>query len=174
MLSSGAKAKTKNWKTRSRRGFALVLLCFQSAAAADRSHIFVRGWPRRPISLHTKVRSNTSGQTRWARQLTGQTGAATVIFRVDARVRQVSVGDGHESSANQCRAPWVADQQEAPPGGQLHRCGHAERKGPSAAGMDANAARDSCRALCQDVSTWAPPNSNQVARCSCGRPTESP
>ena len=57
-------------------------LCFWSAAAADRCHLLVRGRPRRPISLQTEVRGNTSGETRWARQLTGQTGASTSVFCV--------------------------------------------------------------------------------------------
>ena len=82
---------------------------------------FVRNRPPRSISLQTEVRGNTSGQTRQARQLIGQTGAATAIFSCDARVRQISVGDGHESNANACRALWVTQQQ------QLRRCGDAER-----------------------------------------------
>ena len=84
---------------RSHGGCALAPFCFWSVAAADRSHFFVRGRPQRSVSLQTEGRGNTSRQTRWARQLTGQTGAATAIFCGDARVRQISAGDGHESSA---------------------------------------------------------------------------
>ena len=94
------------------------------------------------VSAPTEVRGNTSGQARWAGQLTGQTGAASAIFFGDARVRQISVGDGHESSAKECRAPWVTHQEEAPPSGQLRKW-----KSPSAAEMDANAARDPSRDL---------------------------
>ena len=52
-------------------------------------------------------RSNASGQTRWARQLSGQTGAATAFFCGDEGVRPISVGDGHDSSASEYRAQWV-------------------------------------------------------------------
>ena len=36
-------------------------------------------------------------------------------FFGDAGVRQISSSDGHESSANECHAPWVTHQREAPP-----------------------------------------------------------
>ena len=65
------------------------------------------GLQRRPISLQTEVCGDTLEQTRWARQLTGQTGAASAIFFGDARARQVSVGDGHQRSTNDCRAPCL-------------------------------------------------------------------
>ena len=112
-----------------------TFFCFSLAVAAVHLHFFVFRWSRRlctrtflflvgrrgrplplflsaglqrrPISLQTEVCGDTLEQTRWARQLTGQTGAASAIFFGDARARQVSVGDGHQRSTNDCRAPCL-------------------------------------------------------------------